>query len=522
MASRNWLDEEKAQRVIRFVAHLYRAIGLELPAYQQDLIRELYGRSKPNGLRQYQHCYFSVPRKNAKSTLVAALSLYHLTADGEANPRIYFAATSLDQTRETFEIAANMCSAVPFLDKNIVIRDSRNSKEMSYYRAGSKLGYVQALTRGGSKEGKNPSVVIYDELCDWKEVDRPLWTSMRTGSLARKQPLWLITTTAGNQNEGICWEQYLYAKKVESGQIEDETFLPYIVEADASRLDDPDEWARVNPLVREGFIPRENLESMHAGVKASEHELAKFRRKHLNVWVGSSFAYLNMDAWNRQTATIEDADLIGLPMVAAFDLSQRTDFTSLMLLFWRQQGEKVTYYLKPYFWLPSEGLRARQEADGMPYQRWVDQGFIELSPGPTIDYHLVLDRLKTLSVTYRVKEIAYDPWNAEHLVQDLDRAGYTLSPVRQGFVSMTAPMKALQAAVLDGAVVHGCNPVLSWQAGQLMAKEDATGNVKPLKAGRKNKIDGMVALIMALGLAMRHQHAGKYKSSLQWFFSEGN
>ena len=192
----------KGERVVKFVSLLYKSIGLRLPRFQKQLILKLYGTVDGNGYRQFQRTYYSTPRKNAKTTLAASLCLYHLFADDEPNPRIYIAAGDLDQTRETFEIIGAFVNANPFLDKNCVINDSKNHKEAVRYKDGKKFGYIQALTSRGSKEGKNPSVVIFDELCDWKETERPLWASMTMGSMARKQPLFFITTTAGERMFG--------------------------------------------------------------------------------------------------------------------------------------------------------------------------------------------------------------------------------------------------------------------------------------------------------------------------------
>lgn len=497
----------KARRVIKFVSTLYRAIGLELPKFQRRLIARLYGNLNERGYRRYRRVYYSTPRKNAKSTLAAALALYHLFADNEPNPRVFVTSTTLEQCRETVEIILRMISAVPVLDRNTRVIDSQNRKEISRYKDGKKLGYIAALTSRGSKEGKNPSVVIYDELCDWTEVHRPLWNSMTMGSFARidPPPLFLVTTTAGTDNSTIAREQYEYAKKVMSGQEQDEQFLSFIVEADPSKWDDPAEQIRCNPLVVEGFIPEDSIRSEFLQAQASPAELHKFKNKRLNLWVGSTVGYFDMAKWHQQTSTVPDADLVGLPCIAGLDLSRRDDLTALVLLFDQQDNGTHRYITRSYFWIPEEGIEQRARADGQPYVEWITNGQIYLSEGATVDHHLILDKLKELSATYRIREVSYDEWSADYLSTDLERAGFQIAPHRQGFKSMSAPLKELQTIVLNGQLVHGNHPVLTWNAANLNVKTDDAGNVKPTKRNRASKIDGIVALTMALSNTMRHQ-----------------
>lgn len=498
----------RAERVLGFVSILYRSIGLELPRYQREYIQRLYGTIDEDGYRQFRWTFLSVPRKNAKSTLVAALAIYHLVFDGEDNPKIFIAATSLDQTGETFEIIARMVDANPSLYKSIVVHNTQHKKQATLYDLEDKqVGYIKSLTRGGSKEGKNPSVVLFDELCDWAEKDRKLWASMTKGSLARKQPLFIVTTTAGEQNHGLCFEQYQYAKRVASGETVNRMYYPYIIEADPANWSDPEEWKRVNPLVAEGFIPFKNVEAEFLLAQVSEDELKSFQRKRLNMWVGLSSAYLDINKWKEQDEEIDDSHLMGLSCVASFDLSRNKDFTCLMLTFAEPIGRHTKYYCLPFFWLPEEGLKQRQDLDGMPYDVWVQKKLLYLSPGATIDHHLLLDKLKELSATYSISEVAYDSHLSDYLTTDLVDAGYTVGEFRQGWKSMTIPMRELQTLVLNKLIVHGNNPILTWQAGQLQARivDDTGTNIKPFRRNPKIKIDGMVSLIMGIGTLMRHE-----------------
>jgi phage terminase large subunit-like protein len=331
--------------------------------------------------------------------------------------------------------------------------------------------------------------------------------------------LFIVTTTAAEHNDGLAFEQYQHARKVFEGHVVDPDLYPFIIEADPDKADTPEEQIRCNPLVAEGFIPIENLQAENQQAKVSDDALALFKRKTLNMWVGSSFAYLSGKCWLEQTEAVDDTHLVGLPCVAAFDLSKTRDFTALVLVFYEPLEEQgYRYFVKPYFWLPSEGIEERQEQDGQPYTLWVEQGHLELSEGPTIDYHLVLDKLKALSAIFTIKEVAYDPAFAEYLVQDITSAGFTSSPYPNKFLQMTAPLQTLQALVLNKHVIHGNHPVMNWQVPQLEVKTNEGGGLMPSRKNRKAKIDGVVALLMGLGTVMRHQVAApKMQSSLTWF-----
>lgn len=501
LRSRPRFSVSRARKVERFVSRLYAGIGLTLPRFQRLLIAKLYGNVNEAGFRRYRRVYYSTARKNAKSTLAAALCIYHLFADGEENPRIFLCATVLEQTAETFEIMERMIAAQPKLDRECQVFNTQNRKQVKRYKAGKVHGYALALTSRGSKEGKNPSVVIFDELCDWTEVHRPLWRSMTMGSFARRQPLFLITTTAGEDHSTICKEQYDYAKKVESGQVLDLQYLPYIIEANPARWHELEEQVRANPLVVEGFIPEESIAAEAAQVLASPHELAKFKNKRCNLWIGSQNGFLDIDKWRGQTKVVPDSELAGLRCFGGLDLGRTDDFNALVLLF--QKGQE--YIAKPYFWLPEAGLDQRAKRDGKPYRDWAARGLIYLAPGETVDYHLILDKAKELKQQFRISEIGIDEWSATYLIQDLERLGFVVSPHRQGFKSMSPPLKELKDLVLSGRLIHNGNEVLDWMAGNLIAKEDDAGNVKPTKRNRASKIDGIVALVMALGTSIRNR-----------------
>ncbi len=509
----------RAEKVIAFQRACYASIGLALPKFHEAWTRRIYGLVDDEGTRIINRALVTIPRKNAKSTYVASLCLYHCIADGEPYPRIYIAATVLKQAGEIFDIMTRMIEADPFLYKNFRVKNTKVSKEAIYYRNGKKHGTIEALTKTGTAaEGLNPSFVAMDELGKWGPSHRVLWDSLTSGSMARKQPLFFMISTSADENEGILFEQVHHAKQVLAGEKKDDELFAYILEADPAKWDQEAEWVRVNPLVAEGFVKVEKLRSLYQSGLVSDHDMHRFKRKHLNMWVGSNFAFLNMSAWRENTRPIVEANLVGLPVVGAIDLSSNKDFSSLVLLFDDKQPNGThIYHVKPYFWLPEVGIRERGKKDGMDYDRWRQTNMLDVSPGEFIDYHLILNKLKQLKTQYpNLREIAYDRYRADYLLQDLTAAGFDVSDFNQSIKGMTAPMRELSNVVLDRRLVHGNHEILTWQATRLLAKEDESERVKPNRKG-VTKIDGIVALLMCLGTLMRHQQTGQLKSALGRF-----
>jgi phage terminase large subunit-like protein len=509
---RDCFAPKRASRVIKFVSSLYKSIGLTLPRFQKRLIAKLYGNCDERGLRRYRRCYYSTPRKNAKSTLAAALCLYHLFADGEDRPRIYLAATVLEQTAETFDIIIAMCAANPQLDRQTKIIDSDNRKRVIRIVNGKRRGFIASLTSRGSKEGKNPSLVIFDEFCDWRELHRPLYKSMTMGSFARKQPLFLFTTTAGDDEAILCQEQYSYAKRVMSGAVKDKRYLPYIIEcSDPEKWDDIDELVRINPLVAEGFVDISAIETDLSAAQIGAVELAAFKNKRCNLWVGSSVAYLDMAKWEATKLELDDEELYALPCVLGLDLANTDDFCALVAVFWDAEAEVC--HVRAWFWIPEVGLKRRESESEKPIGEWVEAEYIDYGGVETVHYDKIFAKIEALSKVLNVSEVGFDAWGAKDLVDRIENIGLECVPVGQGYKSLSRPMKMLRDLVLNKKLAHANNPVLSWMAGNLNAKMDEGGNVKPMKRKRSRKIDGMSALLDAL-FVLSVTEGGKYQSAL--------
>ncbi len=469
-----------------------------LEPWQRSIVREVFGRKRGDGLRQYRKLYLEVPRGNGKSTFAAGLALYLLAVDGERSAKVYSAAADRAQAGIVFETAEKMVGASPFLAKHI--RAYRN-KTMEYAGSGSK--YIVLSSDAYTKHGLNPSGIVFDEL--HAQPNRELYDVLNTAMGKRSQPLMVMITTAGYDRNSICWEQHEYARRVAAGEIDDPTYLAAIF---AAEVDDdwtkPGTWRKANPnygvSVREEFL----LQECRVALESPAYQNT-FRRLYLNQWTAQENRWIDMGAWDACGQALPD--LTGRPCFGGLDLASTTDIAALVLAFppgARGEGrgaEEEPIYLMPFFWIPAEAMVERERRDRVPYSTWVRQGLVEATPGNVIDYGYIRRRINELAERYEIREIAFDRWNATQLSIELQGDGVNMVEMGQGFASMSAPSKELLRLILAGGVAHGANPVLRWMADNVSARQDPAGNVKPDKSKSTNRIDGIVAAIMAIGRA---------------------
>lgn len=437
-----------------------------------------------------------IPTHN--STLAAGLALYLLFADGEAGAEVYGAAADLDQARIVYAAAADMVRRSPLLSKRGRVIDS--SKRViygnSFYRA------IPADAAGA--HGFNANGIVFDEV--HVQPNRELWDVLTTSTGSRRQPLTFAITTAGFDRNSLCWELHDYALKVQNGVIDDPTFLPVVYAADETDdWRDPAVWAKANPSLGETV----SVEYLANEAKRAEEVPAyenTFRRLHLNMWTRQETRWLSIDKWDGCGEPVEREDLHGRPCYAGLDLASTTDIAALVLVFPNDDG---SFDVLPHFWIPGDAMVDRSRRDRVPYDVWVRQGLIEATEGNVIDYKAIMLTLDRLAQEYDLREVAYDRWGATQLIQDLQEGGMTVIPFGQGFASMSPPTKELLNLVLSKRLRHGGNPVLRWMADNMVVRTDPAGNTKPDKAKSTERIDGMVALIMAIDRATRHENSPK-------------
>jgi len=346
-----------------------------------------------------------------------------------------------------------------------------------------------------------PHWVLDDEL--HAQPNRDLIDVLMSGMGARLQPMTFHITTAGFDRNSICFEKYDYGCKVRDGVIDDRAFLPVIFEVKSDEdWQDEDLWPNANPNLGKS-IPWEFLRAEFAKAKESPAFENTFRRLYLDQWTEQESRFITMDRWDACKGALRPLE--GRTCYAGLDLATTTDTTALVLLFPSPDG---TYDVLPFFWIPEDNAHERERRDRVPYLTWARQGLIELTPGNRTDYRYVRSRINEITKKYRVKEIAFDPWAATQLAAQLqDEDGMTMVEFGQGYKSMSEPSKVLIRLLLGNELRHAGHPIMRWQASNVVACEDPAGNVKMNKAKSAARIDGIVAMVMALGRAILEVHS---------------
>lgn len=441
-----------------------------------------------------------VPTHN--SELAAAIALYLLYADNEPSAEVYGAAADRGQASIVFDVAKRMVEMTPALLKRSKIMAA--TKRLVNY---SNVGFYQVLSAEvGTKHGLNVSGLVLDEL--HAQPNRSLVDVLTKGSGdARTQPLYFLITTAGTDRNSICYEYHTKAKDILDGRRIDPSFYPVIY-----GLNDDDDWNaeeswyKANPSL--GYtITIDRVRDAHREALTNPAEENVFRQLRLDQWVGSVVAWIPEHIYDRGNLPIDLEKLRGRECYAGLDLSSTSDITAFVLVF-PPLHEDDKYIVVPHFWLPRETLDLRVRRDHVPYDVWERMGLFHITEGNVVDYNFVRKTINELHTMYNIKEIAADRWNATQLITDLEGDGFTVVPMGMGFKDMSPPMKELYKLILEGQFIHGGNPVLRWMAGNVVAEIDAAENIKPSKKKSTEKIDGIVAWIMALDRCIRHEMQG--------------
>lgn len=494
-------DEDSADHAVTFFNKYLRHSKGEwagrpftlLEWQEWDVIRPLFGWIRPDGTRRFRRAYIEIPKKNGKSTLSAGIALYLLVADGEAGAEVYSAAADREQASIVYREAASMVQASPHLEDVLLVTDSRKTighpESRSWYRALS----ADAFT----KEGLNIHGLIFDEL--HAQPNRVLWDTLKYGGASRRQPLFVSITTAGYDRNSICYEQHTYAKRVMAGEARDISFFAFIAAAsEDDDWEDPKVWRKANPSF--GItIKEDQFRSDYLEAKQNVSSQNAFRRYRLNQWTQQDERWLDIGKWRQCPAVPPDNLTRKTPFFAGLDLASTQDVAAYVQLFY-ENG----FYAKCHFFIPKERLLARVKKDRVPYDVWEKQGWLTATRGNVVDEDAIVEEILRSAAQHKCKEVAFDRWNASHVVTRLMDEGITMVPLGQGFASMSFPSKELEKLVIDAKLNHGGNPVLEWMAGNVATETDAAGNIKPSKKKSMEKIDGIVALVMALARYIVH------------------
>ncbi|KEI05971.1 terminase large subunit [Clostridium botulinum] len=498
-------DEKKAERAVKFINNLkhtkgvWHGVPFDLLPWQDKIIRDIFGTVKDNGYRKYNTAYVEIPKKNGKSEIAAAIALYLTCADSEWGAEVYGCAADRQQASIVFDVAVDMVDQCPALKRRI--KPIISQKRLVYIPTGS---YYQVLSSEAfSKHGLNVHGVIFDEL--HAQPNRELFDVMTKGSGdARMQPLFFLITTAGTDRNSICYEVHQKADDILRGKKHDPTFYPVIY-----GIKDEDDWSleenwyKANPSLGH-TIPIEKVRDAYISAKENPAEENIFRQLRLNQWVKQSVRWMPMDIWDKCSFEVNFEKLKGRECYGGLDLSSTNDITAFVLIFPPIPNDDK-YYVIPYFWIPEENLKLRVRRDHVPYDIWKKQGFLNTTEGNVIHYAFIENFIGELGKKFNIKEIAFDRWGAVQMVQNIEGLGFTVVPFGQGYKDMSPPTKELMKLTLEQKIAHGGHPALSWMMDNIYVRTDPAGNIKPDKEKSTEKIDGAVALIMALDRSIRHE-----------------
>lgn len=497
-------DRDAAETVCDFVQLLPHTKGkwgrdrelIKLEPWQLFIFCCVFGwLKKKTGLRRFTEAYCEIPRKNGKSVIAAGVGNYMLCADGEYGAEVYCGATTEKQAWEVFRPAKLMLEKTPLLVSAAGIEIM--AKNISIPADGSRF---EPLI-GNPGDGSSPSCALIDE---YHEHDTPdQYETMVTGMGAREQPLMFIITTAGFNLSGPCYDKRRQAQQMLQGVIPNDELFAIIYTIDPEDdWQDPSTLRKANPNFGVSVSEEYLLARLKDAIRYPSRTNG-FLTKHLNIWVSARSAWLNMADWLKcGNAELTLEQFHGLSCWLGVDLASKTDIASIALLFKRiLESGKTEWTLFTRNYLP-EGAIERGGSNRAAYEAWQNSGHLIITDGEEIDFDQIREDIKDLSALFQINEIAYDPWRATQLAHQLMKDGAEIIEYRNTVQNMSPAMREMEAAVTGGRFVHSDDPVLNWMASNVVCKEDAKNNIYPRKERDENKIDGIIAGLMALGRAV--------------------
>ncbi len=506
-----------------------QTVPMRLMPWQQFCIAIAYGWKRLDGYRRFRRVYLEIAKKNGKTGLAAALSLYHLIADGEISARVFVAATALKQARECFLEAVAMRDKHPDLQADL--NKYGQSPVLSLY-APSTNSRLSPMTRGSdSQDGAVVSAAILDELHRWKTSDS-LWSILRYGGDTRMQPMLICITTAGASagKSSLCWGEHEYITRILDGLVEDDEVCGFIFSLDPKDdLKDERNWVKANPSLGD-ILPLSALQNQYKEALGKPTAMGEYKRYRLNIWTDEvSDPAIEIERWDacctEDIATHPDpkrlrreliASLAGRPCFGGVDLAPKIDTSALVLVFPPVKATDKWAVLE-WFWCPEENIAARVKRDRVPYDVWAEGGFIVPTEGNLTDVRYIADQITEIAKQFDLKEIAYDDaWSSE-LIRMLGESGFAMSKLLsypQSHIRMNAPCQELERKVLRQEFAHGGNPVMRWQMSNLRWNtQRGTGFIKPSRDRKREKVDGGASLVMALARATDPENSVKPKKT---------
>jgi phage terminase large subunit-like protein len=517
-------DRKESERVISFFPRFLRFYEgafdgkpFQLLPFQQFIVGNLFGWKTTDGFRRFRTAYVEAAKGNGKSPLAAGIGLYGLVADGEPGAEIYSAATTRDQAGILFRDAKAFTDGSSALLRHLTV-DKGN---IAYTAKNSYFRPVSSEHR--ALDGKRPHIALIDEIHEHPSamvVDK-----MRAGTKGRTQALIFEITNAGYDRHSVCFQHHEYSEKILEGVIENDAWFGFmtgldVCEAcaadgksiptdgcpDCDSWKDEKVWLKANPGL-DVIIPRKYLREQVAEATEMPSKENIVKRLNFCIWTESVTKWLSMEKWGACGTAVDAEALKGRTCYGGLDLSSVSDITAWVKVFPPERiGGKYSVLCR--FFIPEGNMRERIRKDKVPYDVWTKQGFITTTPGDIIDYAFILAAIDQDTKDYDVAELAFDRWGSQKITTDLQELGFevegkkSLIQFGQGFASMAAPTKELEKMVLAGEIAHGGNPVLAWMVSNTVVRVDPAGNMKVDKEKSTERVDGVVALVMAIARAM--------------------
>ncbi len=462
----------------------------------------LFGWKRPNGLRRFRRALMFVPKKNGKTTLLAAIALYGLFGDGEMSPEVYVIASKLSQGKQLWTEAVSMARRNPLMDAEAYPFESELSIKVPYTDG---LFQVVSPRSVQTEDGKNVSMAILDEY--HAQSNQEVLDILLHGTAARKQPLTVIISTAGENEDCPLAKEVERAKdqlSETSDSMCDTGWLTVIYEApEGWAWDDPKTWSAANPSYGYTVYPEYYRDIvMQCDTKAKR---ANFERKHLNRFSAGSLKWLDVLLWDRmadpELCANDFEALRTVPCWGGLDLSSTSDFTAWALFFKISEGQ---YAVRVRFFLPEDNVAELQERTKRPLTDWVQDWQIETTPGNVIDYRFIREAILEDSKRFNLQETGFDPWHATQTAVELQEAGVTMVEVRQGWQTMNPVCMWTETLVGKGQIAHVGSRVMRWNIDAVRVKVGEGGEMRPQKVKREEsiaRIDGVVAMLTAMSRA---------------------
>jgi phage terminase large subunit-like protein len=501
--------------VLRLNGGQFEGVPFELRLWQAFKIGSLFGWLGADGRRRFRIAYMEEGKGNGKSPLAGGIGLYCMTADGEARAEVYSAASTKEQSMILFRDAVAMVDQSPLLSQKVTKYGGLNCWNLLYPKTDS---FFRTISADDRQSGPRPSCGLCDEVHEHR--DDTVISMLIAGFKFRRQPLLIEITNSGFDRNTICYEHHEYSTRVLDGRVQDDSWFAYICALDL-KDDWRDEkvWIKANPNLGVSIDQKYLREQVKlaAGMPA---QASKIKRLNFCIWVDAASPWIDGDRWRScEHRDMDIAQYRGTRCYAGLDLSAKNDLTALALVFERPDASGLDAFV--YFWSPEENLRAREDRDRVPYTLWRDQGHLEATPGGTVDYAFVAKRIRDFSQDYGLQAAAFDRWRIDDLEREFEDENFKTTKLSldatelelakaqglllvqhgQGFKDMTPTVEALSEAVTDGRLRVKLNPVLTMCSANAVVTSGPAEEKKFDKRKSRGRIDGLVALAMAVRAA---------------------